>query len=219
MRRLSSKLVILLVVALPAIVVLPATAENIDTIYIPGLKLTFADGQIVANPTNVAAIQFMKDEEEVGFAEDDVFANILIKGVPNIPENSPDPVTTSGESGSYIDLLESDTTLLHLPVDQLNVRYTNNSGVKSVTISGIISGEITYDLSGYGLTINPNDTVSIQLVADQLTTYGDPLTGFVSTNGTGHISFTPIPEPSSLALLLSLAASALAVGVYSRRRS
>jgi hypothetical protein len=219
MRHMSVKLVMLLVAASTTLAVTPATADNIaiDTIYFTGLKLTFAAGEITAAPSEADAISFVKNKIEVDYLEEDVDAHVLIKGVPGIPPNSQTAVSTSGESGSYIDLLESSTTLLHLPVDQLNVRYTNVPGTQSVTLSGIISGTITQNLSSHGLTINPGDAVSVQLVADQLgslSTSGGLLTGFQSANGTAHITFIPVPEPASLMILLSLAASSLAAGAW-----
>ncbi|MBU4270370.1 MAG: hypothetical protein KKA28_00655 [Planctomycetes bacterium] len=218
MRHTCRNWTLLLTGALVALAAAPPTAADVITIDFMGLNLKFADGDIydadhlvggngsTADATALGSITFYKNYDYVTSLDDDVYADILVQGVPGLPAN--EPVATSG--GLYVDLLSSsNSTLLRLSIGAMGVFYTTGS-YESVAVSGIATGIIAQNLPD-GLIINPGDEITIFLMGDSLSGKvftGELLTGFTSS-GTGQIE--AIPEPGSLMILLSLAASALAV--------
>ena len=87
-------------------------------------------------------------------------------------------------------------------------------------LSGVASGTITQNLP-FGLHISPGDEVDIyadgRLAAKPVVQWLSQLIGFTS-NGTGQIYTVPVPEPGSLAALLSLAVAGGVAFAWRRRR-
>jgi len=222
MRRAIASLTVSLVATLAALATTPATA---DYLYINfhGLGLTFAGGQIydadhpeggsgsAADATALTSIVFTKNSTEVASLTSNVSADIRL-GVPNIPVDG--SVDFTPTSAGFIDLFNGATMCLHLPVTSATVSYDEDFGFEldAFASSGIIQnlpGGLMFDLD------EPIDKpISVQLFGigfTSTTIEGDYLTGFAGSSGYGLSAGTLVPEPGSLVLLLSLAASALAV--------
>jgi hypothetical protein len=222
MRRFIASLTMFAAGALVALATSPATADMIELDF-SGLNLTFASGQIY-DSSNVAggsgnyneatllgSVIYYRDSNYVGSSTEtgtSVYADVLVNNVGPIPAN--DSVDSFG--GSFVSLLTNSGTLLALPIDSMNISYTKSLITENVMLSGVVSGAITQNLP-YGLHISPGDEVDILLTGDSLQSKSfdgqGRLTGFTSS-GLGQIYTVPadVPEPSSLAALLSLAASA-----------
>jgi hypothetical protein len=225
---------LILPVALLATALLAATAAQASTleIQISGLDLqydgtnifdasvhnTIGDG-IPAESDPLTLLEFYVDGNLVGSQSTNVFADIYIADVLNIPDSG-GFVNSSGNGDAFgIDLLTQNQTPgwgVALNIDTMQFVYTGSQ--ISITLAGLASSLHAQDLP-FGLAFDPSQQITIVLSSANLsnvTAAGGFLTGFNAT-GTGNIAGTLVPEPSSIALAgLGLAAIA---AVYRRRRS
>ncbi|MBU4270369.1 MAG: hypothetical protein KKE86_06855 [Planctomycetes bacterium] len=226
MRRQSGYWAMLFAVLSAAPAITPATASVVITIDFTGLNLEFAGGKIydadhlaggnglIADATKLGSINFSINYVPVLSLSGDVYADILIQGVPGIPPNG--YVVTSG--GSFVDLLSPSGWLLGLDIGPMIVSYTV-SPTNYVTISGIATGAITQNLPG-GLIIDQGECEMVLLMGDTLSGKvftGELLTGFTSS-GTGQIKGVLVPEPACFAVLLGIGVIGLEIGAWRKRR-
>ncbi len=213
MRRIRRNWILLLAGTLVALASLPAAAEDILTIDFTGLELKFDGGNIYDdNATSLGSIEFYLNYgiDPVASLSGDVRADVLVQGVPTLLAGE-----LAYSSGGYVNLLSGGNTLLGLSIGQMTVSYSA-FGDGSIRVAGFASGIAGQSLPG-GLVLDPGAVVRILLNGDALSGEhftGGRLDGFTSSGGgTGEIE-GQVPEPSSLILLLGLAASALAVRRY-----
>jgi hypothetical protein len=228
MNRLTAHLVLATACLLAALAATPALADTISLEF-TGLNLKFAGGQIYdadhlaggngnyLEADNLTAVVFYQDSNKVGSLTSDVYADILVQGVPALP-----PGVAQASGPAVVDLLSSTGMLLHLPFDSLSVSYAKDFAPQFdyVVLSGVVSGTITQNLP-FGWSISPNDEVVVQLNGDPAlsnTAFDaqNRLSGFESI-GTGQVIAQTVPEPGPLALWLSLAATVAAACARRRR--
>ncbi len=223
----------ILPVALLATALLAATSVQASTleIQISGLDLQYDGTNIfdagvhnttgAGNPAQSDALtllDFYVDGNLVGSQNTNVFADIYIKDVLNIPAAG-GFVVSAGNGGAFgIDLLTKNQTPgwgLALDIDTMQFFYTGSQ--ISITIAGVATGLPAQDLP-FGLAFDPNEQITIVLSSANLssvTSGGGFLTGF-NAAGTGNVAGQLVPEPSSMVLAgLGIAAVGM---VYRRRR-
>lgn len=220
--------------ALLAMALLFATSSQAATleIQISGLDLQYDGTNIfdagvhntvgVGDPAQsdtLTLLDFYIDGNLVGSQNADVFADIYIKDVLNIPVGG-GAIVSAGNGGAFgIDLLTENQTPgwgLALQIDTLQFFYTGAE--ISITVAGLASSLWAQDLP-FGLEFDPNQPITIVLSSAALSNVTDAggfLTGFDAA-GTGNVAGVLVPEPSSMLLAgLGIAAVGLA---YRRRRS
>ncbi len=146
---------------------------------------------------SLLTMDFVRDGTLVGSLNSNIFADINLIGIVNIPIGGG---TVSGTGGIF-DLLTKNSTPgfgLGLDVGKTTVNYSG--GVIAFTGWGTVNGIDTQDLP-FGLVIG--DPVTFVFSTQQLTNVtngGTYLTGF-NSSGTGDVSGVAVPEPSTLLLL------------------
>jgi hypothetical protein len=198
-----------------------AAQASVIKIDIIGLNIGFQDGKIYDGSSAVGGnhsvgeaspviLRFSKDGAFVGDLTSDVYADLLIDNVLNLPKNG-SLVTvgdTSSTNGSFgLDLLQGGATpscLLDLNLASMNAYYVPaNPGI--VFVGGNIKTVGSQNLP-FNLKLSEADPITISLVGSGLTdvvTSGDYVTSF---HGSGTClvdgkSFVPVPEPVSGILL------------------
>jgi hypothetical protein len=147
-------------------------------------------------------VNFFVDGSLVGTLTADVFADVFIDSVNSIPAGG-GVVTSGGNNDSFgFDILTENGLPgwgLALNIDEIQVFY---SGFE-ITIAGAgLAASVPAQDLPFGLVIDDNDPISIVFSSTNLTNVtsaGGFLTGF-NASGTGSISGTLVPEPSSIAL-------------------
>jgi hypothetical protein len=241
MKRLIVSLALVvgtLVVLTPA----PVAAEVLRITF-SGLKLKFDNGNIfdsdhqpggngsTGEATPLTSIVFEKLDDEGAKVADlgsltgsGLFADILAAGVKPIPKDDWDGVWTT--SDSFVDLLTSSGGRflhLNLPLGWVNV-YHETNGLEYVhTEAYDIDNPTRQNLPISGIALDAGN-VMVNLTVIGLTNRSPaypagPLTRFDSITASGYVegTFASVPEPGSLTMLMSLAASALAAYAWRRR--
>ena len=228
-------LTVLLIFCLSA---LPVFAEPIQ-IHITGLNFTY-DGTDIFDSTNIAGgsyntaqadplttIDFYKNSVYMGSltANDNIFADLLIDNVKNIPNSGGMITTGDGLAGFGLDLLQNNgsqtTPLLSLKINQLPLSYSG-AGI-FVAVGGLADSIVAQNLP-FGLTLSTQDPISLLVSSSNLTNVtsnGNFLSGF-NAFGTSDINGTStsnnVPEPATITALISLATVGLLTLVIRRRR-
>jgi len=202
-----------------------AHAETIDIIF-TGLDFKYENSEIFAgtpntdhntDPAKSDAVATVIFSTESGDASDTsaVYADLFLEGISGISE--PVGSDKSSNTNSFgIDLFSTDSTptdpwSLQLNVSDLRVIYNGLDG--SVFVLG--------EASVHAVTLPLIDTskkIQVSIMSSTLSdveTPGGILTAFSASDGTGTISATLIPEPSTL---LGLFTGALALAAYAWRR-
>ena len=217
---------------------LPALAEQIQ-IHVTGLNFKY-DGSDIYDSTAKAGgnynsaeadplttIDFFKNNAYVGSltANDNIFADLLIDNVHNIPVSGGMVTTGDGVAGFGLDLLENNgshtTPLLSLNTNQLTLSYSGY-GV-FVAVGGLADSLVAQNLP-FGLVLSAQDQISLLVSSSNLTnvtTSGNHLSSF-DAFGTSDINGTEktanVPEPASIITLFSLVAVVLPAFFLRRRR-
>ncbi len=224
----------ILPVALLAMALLAASSAQASTleIQISGLDLQYDGTNIfdagVHNTTGsgdpaesdpLSLLEFYIDGNLVGSQNTNVFADIYIKDVLNIPVGGGGVVSAGNGDAFGIDLLTENQTPgwgLALDIDTMQFFYTGAE--ISITVAGLASSLFAQDLP-FGLAFDPNEQITIVLSSANLnnvTSAGGFLTGFDAA-GTGNIAGVLVPEPSSM-VLAAFGAAALFFGYRRRTR-
>ncbi len=170
----------------------------------------------------LTAMNFYLDGSLVGTLTSDIYADVYIKDVLNIPAAG-GVIVTGGNGGAFgIDLLMKDLTPgwgLALDIDTLQFFYTGSR--IAISVAGLATNLAAQDLP-FDLQYDDMQPIRIVLSSASLTnvtTAGGYVTGF-NAAGTGNASgegFVVIPEPASY-VLAGLGIAALAV-VRRRRKA
>jgi hypothetical protein len=188
---------------------MPAIADQIQ-IHVTGLNFNY-DGSDIYDSTAKAGgnyntaeadplttIDFFKNSAYVGSltASDNIFADLLIDNVHNIPVSGGMVTTGDGVAGFGLDLLENNgsqtTPLVSLNVNQLTLSYSGY-GV-FVAVGGLADSLVAQNLP-FGLTLSPQDQISLLVSSSNLTNVtssGNYLSGF-NAFGTSDINGTENP--------------------------
>ena len=223
-----------LIPALLAAAILSASFANAGTLEIQftGLNLQYDGTDIfdagthntigIGSPAEsdpLTSMNFYLDGSLVGVLNADIFADIYIKDVLNIPAAG--GLVTSGGNGSTfgVDLLMKNQTPgwgLALSIDSMQFFYTGSK--IAISVSGLASDLFAQDLP-FDLAYDPFQPITIVMSSanlSNLTTAGGFVTGF-NAAGTGNVAGTGflVPEPAGIALAATGIVALLALG---RRR-
>lgn len=188
------------------------------SIFDAGVHNTVGQG-IPAESDALTLLDFYVDGNLVGTQNTNVFADISIQNVLNIPVGGGLVVSSGNGNGFGIDLLTKNQTPgwgLALNIDTMQFFYTGSQ--ISITVAGVASSLFAQDLP-FGVAFDPSEQITIVLSSANLsnvTSAGGFLTGFDAA-GTGNIAGVLVPEPSSM-VLAAFGVAALAFG-YRRRRT
>lgn len=190
-------------------------------IYDAGVHNTTGSGN-PAEADTLSAMNFYLDGSLVGTLTTDVYADIYIKNVLNIPAAGGVVVTGGNGDAFGIDLLMKSLTPgwgLALDIDTMQFFYTGSR--IAISVAGMATDLAAQDLP-FDLELDPLQPINIVLSSAALTnvtTAGGFVTGF-NAAGTGNVSgqgFVVIPEPATY-ILAGLGMAALAV-VRRRRKT
>ncbi len=190
-------------------------------IFDAGVHNTTSSGN-PAEADALTAMNFYLDGSLVGSLTSDIYADVYIKDVLNIPAAG-GVIVTGGNGGAFgIDLLMKDLTPgwgLALDIDTMQFFYTGSR--IAISVAGLATNLAAQDLP-FALQLDPVQPIRIVLSSASLTnvtTAAGFVTGF-NASGTGNTSgegFVVIPEPASY-VLAGLGIAALAV-VRRRRKA
>jgi hypothetical protein len=207
---------------------LPALADQIQ-IHVTGLNFSYDGSDIydsvakagsnysTAEADPLTTIDFFKNNAYVGSltANDNIFADLLIDNVHNIPVSGGMVNTGDGAAGFGLDLLENNGSqtipLLSLNVNQLTLSYSGY-GV-FVAVGGLADSLVVQNLP-FGLTLSAQDQISLLVSSSNLTNVtnsGNYLSGFnaFGTSDINGMEKNNVPEPTTLTALVGLAAIGL----------
>lgn len=189
-----------------------ADAASLD-IQLTGLDLVY-DGTDLYDATSIAGgvgspadadalitMDFVVDGVLVGSLDTDIWADVFIAGVADIPVGG-GMVTSAGNGDAFgFDLHTSAGGWgLALDIDTAQVFYTGSG----ITIAGgTLATDVPFQALPFGLVLDDLMDVTIAFSSANIsgiTDDGTYLTGF-STEGTANVVGTLVPEPSALALL------------------
>ena len=234
LKRISSVLVVL--TPLVFLATCPVQAERID-IHFTGLNLVYDVDPVDSNKYNIhdaksldgglglpaeadelTTMVFAVDGVTQAVLLDDIFADVLIRNVPQLDAGG-DEVTSIGNADDFgFDLLTSlDGWGLALGITEFEVRYWATN--LTIAASGVVTSiREPQDLPG-GIVIDEGEEIRIAASSSnltQLTSSGGYVTYFESA-GTGNIIGTVVPEPSSFVLVGIALAGLLGFGWKKRR--
>jgi hypothetical protein len=185
-------------------------------IFDAGVHNTLGNGN-PAEADMLTSMNFFLDGNLVGVQSVDVFADIYISNVLNIP-TAGGLVVSSGNGNAFgVDLLSQNIIPgwgLALDIDTMQIFYTGSQ--IAISVAGLATNLFAQSLP-FGLSYDPSQQITIVMSSANLsgvTSAGGFLTGFNSA-GTGNVAGigSIVPEPSSIILsafgLVSLAACAL----------
>lgn len=152
----------------------------------------------------LTTVDFLVDGVLVGSLDTDIWADVLIKGVSDIPVGG-GMVSSAGNGDAFgFDLITSVAVPgwgLALNLDDVTVFYTG-SGI--TLAGGALASSVPAQSLPFGLVIDAMDAVTIAFSSSNLsglTDDGTYLTSF-TTAGTANVKGTAVvPEPSAMALL------------------
>lgn len=163
-------------------------------------------------------MNFLVDGSVVKTLTTDIRADVFIGGVAGIPAGG-GQITTAGQGDTFgFDLLTKSTTPgwgVALNLDEVTIGYTGSS---IAIFGGATASSVPTQMLPDGLEFDETKPITVSFSSANLTDVTDAggfLTGFKAA-GTGDISGTLVPEPTSAALLLGGFAFA-AVGVRRRK--
>jgi hypothetical protein len=170
-----------------------------------------------AQSDELISMSFYVNDDLVGSVlTDEIFADVLISGVEEIPVDGGSVVSGGG---SYFDLLTANSTPgwgLGLNVGTMQVFYSGSEIF--IVGGGLASGLFAQDLP-FDIEFDPSQDITISFVSaalDNVTDDGEFLTGF-NFSGTGNVRGTRlIPEPATAGLAL-MSACVLAAFLARRR--
>ncbi len=202
------------------------TGLNLDydgtSIFDAGTHNTLGIGD-PAQSDALTSMNFYLDGTLVGTETTDVFADIYIKDVLNIPAAGGSIVNSAGNGGAFgVDLLTENQTPgwgLALNIDTMQFFYTGNQ--IAISVAGFATDLFAQNLP-FNLEWDPSQPITIAMSSANLTgvtSAGGYLTGFHAA-GTGNVAGTGslgiiVPEPTSIALALF---GMLALLVFRRRK-
>jgi hypothetical protein len=171
-------------------------------------------GGAPAEADPLTAVTFLVDGTPVGMLSSDIWADILISGLTNIPVGG-GPATSAGNGDGFgFDILTNAGGFgLALNIDQAQVFY---SGFQVFISGGGAATSIPFQNLPFGLVVDTSMPVTFAFSSANMsavTDNGVSLTGF-NASGTGNIQATLVPEPG-VGILLGLG---MIAAVGSRRR-
>jgi hypothetical protein len=186
---------------------------DVVEIQFTGLDLTY-DGTDIVDATDpvggsgdpaeadpLTTMVFLVNGSLVGTLTDDIFADVLVQDVLNIPDTG-GVVTSGGNGGAFgFDLLTSLAGWgISLDIDKVKVYYTGDE--VAIAAAGVAT-QIGYQDLPFDIVLDGAKTVSIVASStnlSNLTASGGYLTGF-DASGTGSVKGVFIPEPATLGLV------------------
>jgi hypothetical protein len=159
------------------------------------------------------SMSFLVDGNLVGTLTSNIFADVYIKDVFNIPVGGGFVMTGPQGNSFGFDLLSSNNNPgfgLALNLDRMQVFY---SGSTVFIAGGGVASSLANQNLPFGLVIDGSQPISIAFSSSAMsnvTSAGGFLTGFRSS-GTGNVRGTLIPEPAALALVMLAVGSVLTV--------
>ncbi len=217
-----------------ALLFAPAASASMLEIQFTGLNLDYDGTNIYdsknhntsggGNPADadpLTSMSFLIDGNLVGSVlTTDIFADIYIAGVTNIPAAG-GAIVTSGNGGAFgVDLLTSSSNPgwgLALDIDTMQFFYTGSR--VAISVAGLATGLNTQSLP-FGVAFDPNQPITIVFSSASLTnvtTAGGFVTGLKAA-GTGNVAGTFVPEPSTVALAC-MGIAGLVAFAWRRRKS
>jgi MYXO-CTERM domain-containing protein len=183
-------------------------------IFDAGVHNTIGSGN-PAESDVLTSMNFYLDGNLVGVQSTNVFADIYISNVLNIPTTG-GVVQSLGNGGAFgVDLLSQNIIPgwgLALEIDEMQLFYTGSQ--IGISVAGFATNLFAQSLP-FGLSYDPSQPITIVMSSANLsgvTSAGGFLTGFNSA-GTGNVAGIGVPEPSSIVLgafgLVGLAAYGL----------
>jgi hypothetical protein len=231
--RVSRALLLGCLLAASAVVASPASASSLQ-IQFTGLDLTY-DGSSIFDSTfantvragdpaesdALTSMSFYVDNVLVGSVlTSDIFADVYIAGVDNMPATG-GVINTTGNGDAFgIDLLTNNILAgwgLALDIDTMQFFYTGFQ--IAINVAGLASS-IDTQMLPFGLEFDPSEPVTISITSaslTNLTTSGGFLTGFGASSA-GVVNGVLVPEPSTIVLLGIGFAAAVWHGLRIRRR-
>jgi hypothetical protein len=167
----------------------------------------------------LTTVSFFQEGTLVGTLSSDIFADVWIDDIGVLLAVG-NVVTTGGNNNTFgFDILTSNSTPgwgLALNVDEFQIFYT---GFEIAIVGTGLATSVPDQALPFGLVIDPNQQISIVFSSTALTNVVSNGLGFVTqfdASGTGSISGTLVPEPSSLVMGM-LAGVALGLAALRRR--
>jgi hypothetical protein len=221
--RLSATVTVSLILALCGIVAAPASGSVLE-VQFSGMDLVYngtdlfdtGASNVVGTGTFAQAdplltMSFLVDGVQQGTTlNTNIAIDTFIKGLSGIPAAGGSVVTSGNGNAFGLDLLTKTTTPgwgLALNIDKFSFFYSGNK--VAIATSGQSTALWSQALP-FGLAFDPSQPISIVLSSANLTnvtTANGLVTGFRAA-GTGNISGTLLPEPTTM-LLLALSGMAL----------
>lgn len=175
-----------------------------------------------ADADSLDVMNFLVDNVLVGTLTTDIFADIFISGITNVPATGGN-VFGNNVNSFGIDLFTSNSNPgwgLALNIDSIQFSYLEvfNTPI-AITAAGLAASIPTQQLP-FALEFDASLPVTIVLSSAQLsnvTDNGTFLTG-LDASGTGNVAGTLVPEPGTVSLA-GLGLVALAAYVVKRRRT
>ena len=236
LKRISSVLVVMVLLAFLS--ACPVQAERID-IHFTGLNLVYAEDPADpgvyniydANPDmddsggngdpgeadNLSTMVFDVNHHTQAVLFNNIFADVLIRDVPQLKEGG-DIVTSTGNSNDFgFDLLTSlDGWGLALGITEFEVKYWATN--ITIAASGVVTSVREPQDLPDGIELDEGEEIRISASSSNVnvTVAGGYVTYFESA-GTGTVTGTLVPEPSSFVLVGIALAGLLGFGWKKRR--
>jgi hypothetical protein len=233
MKTLFTRGILSSLFAVLCLIAAPAVAEQIQ-IELTGLNFKYdgsdiydsaakAGGSSITSQADVlSTIDFYKDGSWVGSLTSNIYADLLIDYVKNIPTGGGVITTGDGTAGFGLDLLQSDgtttKTLLSLSLNELRLSYSGY-GIY-IAVGGLAESLVSQDLP-FGLEISSDDEISFVISSSKLSSLQKNTYYLESfdASGTGDVNGILVPEPTSIIALAGMAAMGLFASLFRRRKT